>query len=79
MPSGNGGSSGVPSTTCGSVTGIGPGRPGSVSSGAGMVWDLRVKSMSYGIARGRNVTPGRRPDVSRAAPVDRAAAEATLC
>ena len=22
-----------------------PGRPGSVSAGAGMVWDLRVKSM----------------------------------
>ena len=70
IPSGNGGSSGVSSTTWGSVTGIGPGRPGSVSSGAGMSWDLRVKSMFLRYREGQNVTqrrhPARHPSRARA-------------
>ena len=45
MPSGNGGTSGVPRTRWFATTGIGASRPGSASSGDGRADGLRVKRL----------------------------------
>ena len=55
-PSGNGGASGVPSTSWRPGTGIGSPRPGSASSGVTMVVGFEKRNMPISLPIGRNVT-----------------------